>query len=189
MKKLILASALILLAGCSSPREPQLTIAPAPAMATKQVVQGTPVMVESRDLRTAQFVAVIDSGRSNVQPLHATQNLRVVMEDTLSRQLTSQGFRVVANGRGKLRLDILDALVRVNQTVFKHSLSASVQLQLVAESPDGRFVKRYTGKSTQEGVTSVSEEELEKALNNLLEAVLEDISEDDQLLDHMKEHF
>lgn len=189
MKKLIIAAAVLVLAGCSTPREPQLTIAPSPASSNQQQVNNLPVVVKSKDLRTAQFVAVIDSGRSNVKPLHASQNLRVVLEDTLSRQLSAQGFRVVANGPGMLRLDILDALVRVKHTVFKHDMEASVQLQLVAESPDGRFVKRYTGKSTQSGVSSASPDDIEMALNNLLEAVLQDIANDEQLLDHMRAHF
>lgn len=189
MKKLIIAIAVLVLAGCSTPREPQLTIAPSPASSNQQQVSNLPVVVKSKDLRTAQFVAVIDSGRSNVKPLHASQNLRVVLEDTLSRQLSSQGFRVVANGPGVLRLDILDALVRVKHTVFKHDMEASVQLQLVAESPEGRFVKRYTGKSTQSGVSSASPDDIELALNNLLEAVLQDIADDEQLLNHMKAHF
>ncbi|WP_276201997.1 YajG family lipoprotein [Salinivibrio socompensis] len=100
MKKLIIAAVVLVLAGCSTPREPQLTIAPSPASSNQQQVNNLPVVVKSKDLRTAQFVAVIDSGRSNVKPLHASQNLRVVLEDTLSRQLSSQGFRVVANGPG-----------------------------------------------------------------------------------------
>ena len=109
MKKLLLVSGLILgLSACSSPREPQMTIAPQPAISSVPVAQSKPVTVESRDLRTAQFVAVVDNGRKNVQPIQATSNVRVVLEDALIRQLNSQGYKVVADSKGKLRMDLLD---------------------------------------------------------------------------------
>ncbi|MEZ8027016.1 hypothetical protein A1OW_02405 [Enterovibrio norvegicus] len=190
MKKILLISGLILgLSACSTPKEPQLTVAPQPTISSVPVVQGKTVMVESRDLRTAQFVAVVDNGRKNVQPIHATSNVRIVLEDALTRQFNSQGYRVATDSKGKVRLDVLDALVKVEHSVFSHTMQTNVQIQLVAETSDNKFVKRYTGKSTMEGATSASVEDMEIALNTLLEAVLQDISRDKQLATFMNENF
>ncbi|WP_407332418.1 YajG family lipoprotein [Enterovibrio sp. 27052020O] len=190
MKKLLLVSGLVIgLSACSAPQEPQLTIAPQPSLSSVPIVQNKSVAVESRDLRTAQFVAVVDNGRKNVQPIQATSNVRVVLEDALTRQLNSQGYRVVADGKGKLRLDLLDALVKVEHSVFSHTMTTNVQIQLVAETDENKFVKRYTGKSTSEGATSASVEDMEIALNSLLEAVLQDIAQDKQLTTFMNENF
>lgn len=190
MKKLLLVSGLVLgLSACSTPREPQLTIAPQPAVAAVATGQGKAVTVDSRDLRTAQFVAVVDNGRKNVQPIQATSNVRIALEEALTRQLNSQGYKIVADSKGKLRMDLLDALVKVEHSVFSHSMDTNVQIQLVAETTDKKFVKRYTGKATSEGASSVSVEDMEIALNSLLEAVLQDIARDQQLTTFMNENF
>ena len=188
MKKLLIAASVLALTACSAPSEPQLTIAPSPVIATQPTANGQAISLESRDLRTAQFVAVVDSGRENVQPLHATQNLRVVLEQALSSQLSSQGYNVTEESQGTLRLDILEAMVNVKHSVMSHELSSKLQLQLVVESPKGKFVKRYSGKSDRTGAMSASVEDMELALNNLITAVLKDIYADPELNSYMQEN-
>ncbi|PKF51812.1 YajG family lipoprotein [Enterovibrio nigricans] len=190
MKKLLLITGLVLgLSACSTPREPQLTIAPNPTISNVPIAQGKSLSVESRDLRTAQFVAVVDNGRKNVQPIQATSNVRVVLENALSRQLSSQGYKVGTDSPNKVRLDLLDALVKVEHSMLSHNMVTNVQIQLVAETDNTKFVKRYSGKATSEGASSVSVEEMEVALNSLLEAVLQDIAQDKQLNTFMNENF
>lgn len=188
MKKLLIAASVLALTACSAPSEPQLTIAPTPVIAAQPTTSGKSVSLESRDLRTAQFVAVVDSGHQNVQPLHATQNLRVTLEEALSRQLSSQGYAVTEDSKGTLRLDILEAMVNVKHSVMSHELSSKLQLQLVVESPKGKFVKRYSGKSERTGAMSASVEDMELSLNNLITAVLKDIHADPELNTYMQEN-
>ncbi|PSW19622.1 hypothetical protein C9I98_11980 [Photobacterium sanctipauli] len=188
MKKLLLAASVLALTACSAPSEPQLTISPEPVIAAQPVANGQPVSIDSRDLRTAQFVAVVDSGRQNVQPIHATQNLRVTLEDALTRQLSAQGYRVTEDSEGTLRLDILEAMVNVKHSVMSHDLNSKLQLQLVVETPKGKFVKRYSGKSERSGAMSASVEDMELAMNNLITAVLKDIYADPELNTYMQEN-
>lgn len=166
---------------CSAPREAQLTIAPQPSMSSVPVTNNIPLNLESRDLRTAQFVAVVDSGRKDVQPIHSTSNLRLVLEDVLSRQLNSQGYTIVKDSDQTLRIDLLDALVKVKHSMFTHAMEANVQIQLVAKNSKDKFVKRYIGKSTKEGPLSASPEDMEIELNNLLNALLQEMANDKQL--------
>lgn len=190
MKKLLLVSGLVLgLSACSAPQAPQLTIAPQPAMISTPTGQGKSLTLDSRDLRTAQFVAVVDNGRKNVQPIQSSSNVRIALEEALTRQLNAQGYRIAADSKGKLRMDLLDALVKVDHSVFSHSMDTNVQIQLVAETANKKFVKRYTGKATEEGATSASVEDMEIALNTLLEAVLNDIANDQQLSTFINENF
>lgn len=189
MKKLFITTAMILALGaCSSPQQAQLTIAPQPVISPTPLVKSTPLMLGSRDLRTAQFVAVVDNGREEVIPLHATTNLRISLEEALSRQLISQGFQMVSKSHTKLRLDLLDALVKVKHSMFSHQITTSVQIQLVAQNNADSFVKRYTGSATQKGAMSASPEDMEKELNSLLEAVLKDMANDKQLIKFMSEN-
>ena len=107
MKKLLVAASVLALTACSTPSEPQLSINPEPVIAAQPLIQGKSMNLDSRDLRTAQFIAVVDSGRENVQPLHTTENLRTTLEDALSRQLQAQGYTIAKDSNGTLRLDIL----------------------------------------------------------------------------------
>lgn len=187
MKKLLIAATVMALTACSAPSEPQLTLNPTPVIAQQPATAGKALSLESRDLRTAQFVAVVDSGRQNVQPLHATQNLRITLEEALSRQLNAQGYKITQDSQGNMRLDILEAMVNVKHSVMSHELSSKLQLQLVVETPTGKFVKRYAGKSERNGAMSASVEDMELALNNLMTAVLKDIYADPELNSYLQE--
>ncbi|WP_150137622.1 YajG family lipoprotein [Candidatus Enterovibrio escicola] len=190
MKIILLVSGLVFgLNACSTPPVYPITIAPQPTISSAPVAQNKSVMVDSRDLRTAQFVAFVDNGRENVQPIHATSNILDVLEDVLIRQLNSQGFYVNTDGIGKLRLDLLDALVKVKNSVFSHEMTTNVQIQLVAETKNNKLVKRYTGRSTIEGTMNASVEDIGVALNSLLEVVLKDIARDEQMITFLNENF
>ncbi|MFC1503230.1 YajG family lipoprotein [Pseudomonadota bacterium] len=188
MKKFLLAASVLALTACSAPSDPQLSLAPTPVIASQATAHGQSLSLESRDLRTAQFIAVVDSGRKNVQPLHANQNLRVTLEDALSRQLRSQGYLITEETEGKVRLDILEAMVNVKHSVMSHDLSSKLQLQLVVETSNGKFVKRYSGKSDKTGTMSASVEDMELSINNLMTAVLKDIYADTELNRYLQEN-
>ncbi|MFD2179434.1 YajG family lipoprotein [Veronia pacifica] len=191
MKKLFSAIGLtFLLSACSAPQAPQLNITPQPAkVAASTQNSGKTVDLSSRDLRTAQYVAVVDNGRRSVDPIHAKANLRVALENALGQQLSAQGFTLSSASEGKLRMDLLEALVKVKHNVFNHEMDSQVQIQLVAESAKGKFVKRYRGQSKIEDAGSASPEDMETALNSLLEAVLNDIANDKQLTLYMDQNF
>ncbi|ATF08583.1 YajG family lipoprotein [Candidatus Enterovibrio altilux] len=190
MKKLLLVSGFILaLSACSTSKKSQLTISPQPTISSIAITQNVLVMVESRDLRTAQFVAIIDNGPQNIQLIHPTSNMRIMLENALIRQLSSQGYRVTTHAKGKLRLDLLNSLVKVEYSAFSHTITTNVQIQLVAETSNNKFVQRYSGQSTTQGTISASFVDMEIALNRLLEAALQDIARDKKLSSFMNKNF
>lgn len=188
MKPLVFAAALLTLTACTTPTDTQLHLLPTPALAAQPSVQGLHLNLESRDLRTAQFVAVIDNGDKNVHPLHARENLRQTLQTALSRQLESQGIQIDHDSQSTLRLDILEAIVNVKQSKLSHTLSSKLQLQLVLNTPNGKFIKRYAGKSSREGAMAASKESMELAMNGLMDAVLRDIQTDSELNNYMEEN-
>lgn len=187
-EKVFLAASVFALTACSTPSEPQLSLSPAPVIAAQPTANGQALHLESRDLRTAQFIAVVDSGRQNVQPLHTTQNLRITLENALSRQLQSQGYKLTEGTQDTMRLDILEAMVNVKHSIMSHDLSSKLQLQLVVETSKGKFVKRYSGKSERNGAMSASVEDMELSMNNLMTAVLKDIYADAELNKYLQEN-
>ena len=189
MKKLLLIPAILLgLSACSSPEAPQLNISPKPTLAPIPLAQGQALKLESDDLRTAQFVAIIDNGDKDVQPIHASTNLRAVLEGAVKEQLTSQGFNLMGDGNATMRIELIDALVNVDDGTFSHRLQTNVETLLTLEAGGKKFRKRYNGKSTTEGSSGASTEDMELALNTLLESVLRDMANDKQLNQFMKEN-
>ncbi|MEI8595003.1 YajG family lipoprotein [Photobacterium sp. SP02] len=188
MKPFIFAVSLLALTACTAPTDSQLSIQPSPSLAKQPDLEGQSLTLESRDLRTAQFVAVVDNGDQNVHPLHAKENLRLTLQDALSRQLSSQGVQIGHESQNTMRLDILEAIVNVKQSAFSHTLNSKLQLQLVLTTPNGKFIKRYAGKSSREGAMTASTESMEVAMTGLMDAVLRDIQSDTELNSYMEEN-
>ena len=189
MKKAIIALSALFLAACSAPSDPQLDIKPVASSNAHQIVENIKLTLDSSDLRTAQYVAVIDNGRQNVQPIHAKQNLRVTLEDALSTQLKNQGFIVTVDSDNTLRLDIIEALVSVQNSLMSNEIKTQVKLQITAETPRGKFVKTYNGVSEKAGSMSADNQDIEQVLNDLLNAVLDKIAVDEELQTYIKGNF
>ncbi len=188
MKKLILIPFVLMgLSACSSSPEPQLNISLKPTLAPIPLTQNQTLKLMSDDLRTAQFVAIIDNGDKEVQPIHSRSNLRGIVEGALKQQFASQGFQVNDESERTVRIELLDALVNVQDGFFSHTLRSNVDIRLTIESNDKKFTKSYNGKSTIEGGSGASTEDMQVAMNTLLEAVLRDIANDKQLNKFMKE--
>ncbi|OCH15829.1 MULTISPECIES: YajG family lipoprotein [unclassified Aliivibrio] len=189
MKKAIIALSALFLAACSAPSDPQLDIRPVASTNAHQIVDGIKLTLDSSDLRTAQYVAVIDNGRQNVQPIHAKQNLRVTLEDALATQLKTQGFVITVDSDNTLRLDVIEALASVQHSLMSNEIKTQVKLQITAETPKGKFVKTYSGVSDKTGSMSVDNQDVETVLNDLLNAVLDKIAVDEELQTYIKGNF
>lgn len=190
MRKLILAASVTLLAACASPqKEEQINLTPTPTLSSLKLVNGQSFSLESRDIRTSQYVALVNSGRRTTQPIHTKQNLRIAIETAMYQQLVSQGFQMVANSNNTLSLEVQEALVNVSNTLMENELDAKVTLQVTAETPRGKLVKSYNGTATKTGTLSASNDDVELVLNDVVDLVLAEIANDKELLNYMKERF
>ena len=152
MKKLVLAASVALLAACSAPQQqPQLNLMPETTLSTNPIVQGKSYSLTSKDVRAAQYVALVDNGRSNILPLHAKQNLRISLEEALEKQFSSQGFHSDLNSDNSIELEVQEALVNVKHSVMENEMDAKVVLEITAETPQGKLVKTYTGTAKRSG--------------------------------------
>lgn len=190
MKKLIFAASLVLLAACSSsPEEPQVNFMPNATTSQNRVVDNLAVSLDSKDVRSAQYVALIDTGRNNIQPVHAKQNVRITLESALTDQLLSQGYKITVNSQNTLTLEIVELLVNVKHSVMSNEMDAKVTLQITAETPEGKLVKTFNGTASKSGTFSASDAEIEQVINNITNLVLAEIATDKELNSYMKERF
>ncbi len=189
MKKLVLAASIALLAACSAPQPQQVSFMPKAVLSNSDIVKNSSFTFTSKDVRSAQYVALVDSGRNNIEPIHARQNVRIALENALAEQFDSQGFSITVNSENTLTLEIQEALVTVTHSIMENEMNGNVVLQLTAETPQGKMVKSYTGTAKRTGTLSASNEDIEKVLNDVVNLVLKEIAADSELKDYMKERF
>ncbi|GAL11337.1 hypothetical lipoprotein YajG precursor [Vibrio astriarenae] len=189
MKKLILAASVALLTACAAPQQEQIDFMPKSVLSNSDIVSGKSYTLTSRDSRSAQYVALLDSGRSNIEPIHARQNLRITLENAIADQFASQGFRNSVSSDNAIELDIQEALVNVTQTMMSNEMNAHVTLVLTIETPTGKMVKTYTGTAQKTGSFSAKKEDVQTVLNDVTDLVLVEISKDKELQNYMKDRF
>lgn len=189
MKKLVLAASIALLTACSAPQQPQLNFMPQPVLSRSDIVKNSTFTLVSKDVRSAQYVALVDSGRNNIEPVHAKQNVRIALENALSEQFASQGFQLTVNSENTVTMEVQEALVNVTHSILENQMDAKVTLELTAETPQGKLVKSYNGTAKRTAPLSASDEDIESVLNDVVNLVLKEISNDSELQTYMKERF
>ncbi|WED22448.1 YajG family lipoprotein [Vibrio sp. JC009] len=190
MKKIIIAASLAFLAACSSsPQQTQISFNPKTTTSQNRVVDNKTFTLTSRDIRSAQYVALIDTGRSNIEPVHAQQNVRITLETALQEQFRSQGYYISVNSQNTVELEVQELLVNVRHSVMANEMDAKVTIKLTAETPAGKLVKTYNGTAAKSGAFSASDAQIEMVINDITSLVLEDIANDQELTNYMKERF
>ncbi len=189
MKKLVLAASIALLTACSAPQQSQINVNPQAALSQNAIVNNSSFSLVSKDVRSAQYVALVDSGRNNIEPIHPRQNVRITLENALAEQFGSQGFRLSVNSENTITLEIQELLVSVQHSIMENQMDGSVVLEITAETPRGKLVKSYTGTAKRTGVLSASNDEIETVLNDVINTVLKEIANDAELQNYMQERF
>ncbi|EKF9987680.1 hypothetical protein O1D71_001556 [Vibrio cholerae] len=189
MKKLVLAASIALLTACSAPQQSQINVNPQAALSQNAIVNNSSFSLVSKDVRSAQYVALVDSGRNNIEPIHPRQNVRITLENALAEQFGSQGFRLSVNSENTITLEIQELLVSVKHSIMENQMDGSVVLEITAETPRGKLVKSYTGTAKRTGVLSASNDEIETVLNDVINTVLKEIANDAELQNYMLERF
>jgi len=189
MRKLVLAASMALLTACSAPQQEQINFMPKPVLSNSDIVQGASFTLTSKDMRSAQYVALVDSGRSNIEPIHSKQNVRISIENALLEQFKSQGFRTTVSSENSVVVEVQEALVTVKHTIMENQMDGKVVLEVTAETPQGKLVKTYTGTAKRSGALSASNEEIETVLNDVINLVLQEVASDRELQNYMQERF
>ncbi|BCK03866.1 hypothetical protein EFU53_003948 [Vibrio cholerae] len=189
MKKLVLAASIALLTACSAPQQSQINVNPQAALSQNTIVNNSSFSLASKDVRSAQYVALVDSGRNNIEPIHPRQNVRITLENALAEQFGSQGFRLSVNSENTITLEIQELLVSVKHSMMENQMDGSVVLEITAETPRGKLVKSYVGTAKRTGVLSASNDEIETVLNDVINKVLKEIANDAELQNYMQERF
>lgn len=191
MKKLIILMATIALTACASVSQNDLiNLMPSSTLSPSKVVDGLTFTLTSQDVRDAQFVAIIKDGdQEQVQPLHAKQNVRKAYEAAVYQQFFSQGFTITKNSNNIVNVQVIDAIATINQEPVKYSIDGKVTLKITAETPNGKFVKTYTGNGNKSGSFTADKTDIDEVINRVSSLVLTSIAKDSELTHYMKGNF
>ncbi|WPC74713.1 YajG family lipoprotein [Vibrio porteresiae] len=189
MKKLVLAASIALLTACAAPQQEQVNFMPKAVISNSDIVKNASFTLTSKDVRSAQYVALVDSGRNHIEPIHANQNVRIALENALAEQFGSQGFTVTVNSENSMTVEVEQALVNVKHSIMENQMDAKVVIQLTAETPKGRLVKTYTGTAKRTAALSADIQDVQMVFNDVVNNVLKEIANDSELQTYMKERF
>lgn len=191
MKKLIMLITALTLTACASVSQDDLiNLTPSSTLSSSKVVDGVTFTLTSQDVRNAQFIAIIKDGdQEQVQPLHAKQNVRKAYEAAVYQQFFSQGFTITKNSNNIINVQVIDAIATINQEPVKYSIDGKVTLKITAETPNGKFVKTYTGTGNKSGSFNADKTNIEEVINRVSSRVLTSIAKDPELTNYMKGNF
>lgn len=186
MRKLVLAASMALLTACAAPQQEQINFMPKAVLSNGDLVQDATFSLTSKDVRSAQYVALVDSGRSNIEPIHSKQNVRISIENALLEQFQSQGFRNTVTSENSIQIEVQEALVSVKHTIMENEMDGKVVIEITAENPQGKLVKTYTGTAKRTGALSASNEDIEVVLSDVVNLVLQEVANDRELQNYMQ---
>ncbi|WP_154139867.1 YajG family lipoprotein [Photobacterium damselae] len=190
IKTSFLALVTLLLSACASQPTalPTIPLTPTLTLTHQSLNVSEPMQLQVNDLRQLKYIAIVDSGRNNVDAYQSRQPLTEVFLRALSQQLQSQGVKLVSQNSNKMTIAIQTAQVNVDQSLVKYQMNTALQLSLTVTTSHGKFVKQYSGKASKEAPLEASLEDMQQSMDKLISSVLHDIATDAELNQYLKEN-
>ncbi len=190
IKTSFLALVTLLLSACASQPTalPTIPLTPTLTLTHQSLNVSEPMQLQVNDFRQLKYIAIVDSGRNNVDAYQSRQPLTEVFLRALSQQLQSQGVKLVSQSSNKMTIAIQTAQVNVDQSLVKYQMNTALQLSLTVTTSHGKFVKQYSGKASKEAPLEASLEDMQQSMDKLISSVLHDIATDAELNQYLKEN-
>lgn len=187
-KYVILASTLVLSACAATPPAPPLTLTPTAVSTAHPWANNKALNLISIDKAPNGYIAAIDSGTENVQIIQPQQPIAATLRQVLAQQLTGQGFKVTDSATSTMAITVEKALVTVKQGLIKYNMRSELQLELTVDTPNGQFIKHYSGRSSREDALKASAKDIATSMNKLMDSVLNEIANDSELNKYLTEN-
>lgn len=186
MKRSYFYSALLiavaLLTACA--QSPQrITVAPTLTMTGEMTGNGRAIIVSASDQRASKVLGSLGGVYSNTATLTIGNNLEHALMQAANGLLAAQGYVVNSPDPGALQLNIVAEKISYEKLEQQVGTAVKLTATLRAEvSKQGEtFTGRYTSESEYRSVTSPSQEENEKYVNDLLSETLKRMFADNRL--------
>lgn len=174
-----------MLAACAKTGSTALDLTLTPTLNTVRT-ENKVFTIKGEDLRAVPHIAIVNDGK---QTINTALEPAYIVQNTLAEQFSSQGFSVTPNNRNIVKVDLLEALSNVEDSIFSHKINTNVKVKITAQTELSTFTKTYSGNAVDKGFSKVSDEKVNSILSNLFSAVLNDIADDPELNLFINENF
>ncbi|PSU91493.1 hypothetical protein C0W42_04920 [Photobacterium kishitanii] len=189
MKKYVLLASTLVLSACAATQPtPPITLTPTAVFTSQPWANHKALNLTSVDKAPNSYIAAIDSGTENVQVIQPQQPVSTTLRQVLAQQLSGQGFSITDSATSTMMVTVEKALVTVKQGLVKYNMHSELQLQLTVNTPDGQFIKRYSGRSSREDALKASDKDIATSMNKLMNSVLNEIASDSELNKYLTEN-
>ncbi|SJZ32874.1 YajG family lipoprotein [Photobacterium toruni] len=187
-KYFVLVSTLLLSACAATPPAP-LALMPTAVFTPQPWAHNKTLNLSCIDKAPNSYIAVIDNGSTeNVQVIQPQQPISLTLHHVLAQQLAGQGFRINNHATSIMAVTIEKALVTIKQGLVKYNMHSELQLQLSVKTPNGQFIKRYSGNSSREDALTASNKDIATSMNKLINSILNEIANDSELNKYLTEN-
>lgn len=187
-KYFVLVSTLVLSACAATPPAP-LALMPTAVLTSQPWAHNKTLNLTCVDQAPNSYIAVIDNGSTeNVEVVQPQQPLSLTLRHVLAQQLTGQGFSISNNATSTMAVTVEKALVTIKQGLVEYNMRSELQLQLTVNTPNGQFIKHYSGNSSREDALTASNKDIAISMNKLINSVLTEVANDSELNKYLTEN-
>ena len=173
-KKLLLATAFTMLAGCSTTNQ-QIIVAPQLMTNNQSIYQQIPMQLSITDMRTKQhLVQVLHEGKA-AQLFSPANDFSDAIVSTLQKSWQQQGIAFSAVSANNIEVIIDSALISVQQSTLKYTTASELRLRVKITKGDQTQTTNFKSTGSSEGALKADIAVLERDFNQQLGTLLNNI--------------
>ncbi|EKT53526.1 YajG family lipoprotein [Providencia sneebia] len=180
--------ALFLLAGCAASNN-TLSLEPKITLPNKNpTLNATSISVSSVDNRTSKSLAEVNRNGALVV-LSPSRDPRYLMQEAVEKQMAARGFMISSPANVNLVVQLNQLNAQVNEGSLRHNITVNSSVTVTATAPNGSTKSRtFTRNYNNQELLGASNEKIEKALNTALTDLINDMANDQELTQFIKQN-
>ncbi|MGL5759137.1 YajG family lipoprotein [Plesiomonas sp.] len=189
LKKVILPLiAVATLAGCIN--QPTNSIAVNPQITLPQqdpTLMGATISVSSSDQRPQPYLAMVRRSEGKPEPLYASRDIRFLLQETLEKQMQKRGYMLGDNGKASLQIIPVEVYADVQEGNLRHNITTKAKVKVITRTSKGEMIKEFRASYTVQGPLGAKNEDISKAINEVLTSVITDMAQDDSINTYIRQ--
>ncbi|WP_213993343.1 lipoprotein [Sodalis sp. dw_96] len=189
LKKMFLPLlAVLLLAGCAA-KSTTLEVTPRIDLPQQDPsLMGVTVSINGADQRPDQALAKVNRDGQLVV-LTPSRDLRFLLQEVLEKQMTARGYMIGPNGAVDLQIVVNKLFADVSQGNVRYNIATSADISIIATAKNGnKQTKHYQSLYSVQGAFTANNENITKAVNQVLSDVISDMAQDTSISQFIKEN-
>lgn len=188
--KLFITSLFILLTVACSHTPSTLIVAPDIIGNNKTTAQkkyyNKSINITVQDLRTSPHLVQIMSVTNAATLINSQSALNEIVLTTLNKEFIKQGLNISNNSENQLHVNIVNALIKVNQELVKYQTTTAIALEVKLDNGQQTLTKNFRIKGTSHGPLTPDLAVLSRDFNQQLSTVIAKVLNDSEIQQWIK---